>query len=132
MLNKIFHKSITQIADKASILKFRILNNKEKLGSIYTIYSDEFNLIEVGFVESLEILNNKLLEKGFILLDKKEGTERELHLLKKTLAELGSKSTSQNYYKFTEITIRHLHTVGWPIGNSIYKPRRIKKEFACA
>jgi len=28
--------------------------------------------------------------------------------------------------------MRHLYTLGWPIGRSLYKQRKIKKELLCA
>jgi len=28
--------------------------------------------------------------------------------------------------------LKHLSTLGWPIGRSLYKQRKIKKEFVCA
>ena len=84
--------------------------------------------IEVGFSQSNEILENKLMNEKFILLDKKKGSLKELRTLKRTLEELGLFILNNKYYKYTELLIRHLHTLGWPVGRSIYKQRIIKKK----
>ena len=43
-----------------------------KDGIIYTLYSDEFNSLKVGFAESDKALEKKLSSKAFILLDMKK------------------------------------------------------------
>tara|TARA_Y100000589_G_scaffold43005_1_gene36119 strand:+ start:147 stop:581 length:435 start_codon:yes stop_codon:yes gene_type:complete len=103
-----------------------------KNGLIYTLYSDKSNLIEVGFVQSNKILENKLIQEKFILLDKKKGSLKELRLLKKTLKQLGLLVLNNKYYKYTELLIRHLHILGWPVGKSLYKHRVIKKKISYA
>ena len=101
-----------------------------KNGIIYTLYSEKLNLIEVGFAESNSILETKLFGSQFVLLDKNQGEKKDLHLLISTLNELGIKLSSNLNLKYSEILIRHLSTLGWPIGRSLYKPRRIKKELS--
>ena len=101
-------------------------------GIIYTLYSDKFNLIEIGFAQNKGVLENKLLREEFILLDKKKGKKRELSLLISTLEELGIKLSRNLDFKYSNIFIRHLYTLGWPIGSSLYKQRNIKKELSCA
>jgi len=95
---------------------------------IYTLYSDESNVIEVGFVKNNKVLENKLTHENFILLDKKKGSLRELKLLKKTLGQLGLFVLNNKYYRYTELLIRHLQTLGWPVGRSLYKKRIIRKK----
>ena len=124
--------------------KYKIFNNSslsEKLifkrnglndGFIYTLYSDNSNLIEVGYTQSKKILENKLMNEKFILLDKKKGSLNELRILKSTLKELGLLIVNNKYYKYTELLIRHLHTLGWPVGRSLYKQRVIKKKIQYA
>ena len=124
--------------------KYKIFNNSslgEKLifkrnglkdGFIYTLYSDNSNLIEVGFTKSNKILENKLMNKKFILLDKKKGSLKELRTLKRTLEELGLLILNNKYYIYSELLIRHLNTLGWPIGRSLYKQRVIKKKILYA
>ena len=105
---------------------------KSKFGIIYTLYSDRFNSIEVGFAENDKILKNKLLQSDFILLDKKKGKKQDLNLLIKTLNELDINFSSKLNFRYSNILIRHLSTLGWPVGRSIYKQRRIKKELSFA
>ena len=103
-----------------------------KFGIVYTLYSDRFNSIEVGFAENDKILKNKLLQSELILLDKKKGKKQDLNLLIKTLNELDINSSSKLNFRYSNILIRHLSTLGWPVGRSIYKQRRIKKELSFA
>ena len=101
-------------------------------GIIYTLYSDEFNSLKVGFAENDKVLEKKLSSKALILLDMKKGNKKDLFLLITTLKELGIKYSDNLYFKFSSSLIRHLSTLGWPIGRSLYKQRRIKKELLCA
>ena len=101
-------------------------------GIIYTLYSDEFNTLKVGFAENDKVLEKKLSIKTLILLDMKKGNKRDLFLLITTLKELGIKYSDNLYFKYSCSLIRHLSTLGWPIGRSLYKQRKIKKELICA
>ena len=105
---------------------------KFKDGIIYTLYSDEFNSLKVGFAENDKVLEKKLSSKAFILLDMKKGNKKELFLLITTLKELGIKYSDNLYLKYSNSLMRHLSTLGWPIGNSLHKQRKIKKELLCA
>ena len=106
--------------------------DKFKDGIIYTLYSDEFNSLKVGFAENDKVLEKKLSSKAFILLDMKKGNKKELFLLITTLKELGIKYTDNFYFKYSGFLMKHLSTLGWPIGRSLYKQRKIKKELVCA
>ena len=112
--------------------KFILKRNSLKDGFIYTLYSDNSNLIEVGFTKSNKIIENKLMNKKFILLDKKKGSLKELRTLRRTLEELGLLILNNKYYIYSELLIRHLNTLGWPIGRSLYKQRVIKKKILYA
>ena len=101
-------------------------------GIIYTLYSDKFNSLRMGFAENDLVLQNKFPNKEFILLDKKRGRKKELSLLIKTLNELGIKSSDMLSFKYSSSLMRHLSTLGWPVGRSLYKQRKIKKELLCA
>ena len=101
-------------------------------GIIYTLYSDEFNSLKVGFAENDKALEKKLSSKAFILLDMKKGNKKELFLLITTLKELGIKYSDNLFFKYSSSLMRHLTILGWPIGRSIYKQRKIKKELLCA
>ena len=105
--------------------------DKFKDGIIYTLYSDEFNSLKVGFAESDKVLEKKLSSKAFILLDMKKGNKKELFLLITTLKELGIKYSENLYFKYSSSLMRHLSTLGWPIGRSLHKQRKIKKELLC-
>ena len=105
---------------------------KSKFGIVYTLYSDRFNSIEVGFAENDKILKKKVLQSNSILLDKKKGKEQDLNLLIKTLNELDINFSSRLNFRYSNILIRHLSTLGWPVGRSLYKQRKIKKELSLA
>ena len=106
--------------------------DKFKDGIIYTLYSDEFNSLKVGFVENEKTLEEKLSSEALILLDMKKGNKRDLFLLITTLKELGIKYSDNLCFKYSYSLMRHLSTLGWPIGRSLYKQRKIKKELLCA
>ena len=106
--------------------------DKFKDGIIYTLYSDKFNSLKVGFAENDKVLEKKLSSKALILLDMKKGNKKDLFLLINTLKELGIKYSNNLYFKYSSSLMRHLSTLGWPIGRSLHKQRKIKKELLCA
>ena len=106
--------------------------DKFKDGIIYTLYSDQFNTLIVGFAENDKVLEKKLSSEALILLDMKKGNKKDLCLLINTLKELGIKYSANFYFKYSRSLMRHLSTLGWPIGSSLYKQRKIKKELVCA
>ena len=108
------------------------LTEKFKDGIIYTLYSDEFNTLKVGFAKNDKDLEKKLSSEALILLDMKKGNKKDLFLLVTTLIELGIKCSDNFYFKYSRSLIRHLSTLGWPVGRSLYKQRKIKKELLCA
>ena len=119
---------------KTLISRFNVDTSKEKFkdGIIYTFYSDEFNSLKVGFAENEKVLEEKLSSEALILLDMKKGKKKDLFLLITTLKELGIKYSDNLYFKYSGYLMRHLSTLGWPIGRSLYKQRKIKKELLCA
>ena len=123
-LNKEYRKFISSSLNLAP--------QKSKFGIVYTLYSDRFNSIEVGFAENDKILKNKLLQSDLILLDKKKGKKQDLNLLIKTLNELEISFSSKLNLRYSNILMRHLCILGWPVGRSLYKQRRIKKELSFA
>ena len=106
--------------------------DKFKDGIIYTLYSDEFNSLKVGFAENDKVLEKQISSEELILLDMKKGNKKDLFLLITTLKELGIKYSDNFYFKYSRSLMRHLSTLGWPIGRSLYKQRKIKKELICA
>ena len=113
---------------------FNVDSSTEKFkdGIIYTLYSDEFNSLKVGFAENHKVLERKLSSDTLTLLDMKKGNKKDLFLLIKTLKELGINYSDNLYFKYSSSLMRHLSTLGWPIGKSLYKQRKIKKELLCA
>ena len=113
---------------------FNIVTSTDKFkdGIIYTLYSDEFNSLKVGFAENDKVLEEKLLSEALILLDMKIGNKKDLFLLITTLKELGIKYSDNLYFNYSSSLMRHLSTLGWPVGRSLYKQRKIKKELLCA
>ncbi len=106
--------------------------DKFKDGIIYTLYSDEFNSLKVGFVENDKVLEKKLSSSALILLDMKKGKKKDLCLLIITLKELGIKYSDNFHFKYSSSLMKLLSTLGWPVGRSLYKQRKIKKELICA
>ena len=106
--------------------------DKFKDGIIYTLYSDEFNSLKVGFAKNKKVLDKKLSSEALILLDMKKGNKKDLFLLTNTLKELGIKYTENLHFKYSGTLMKHLSTLGWPVGSSLYKQRKIKKELLCA
>ena len=116
----------------SSSFKVDSSTDKFKDGIIYTLYSDEFNSLNIGFAENDKVLEKILSSKAFILLDMKKGNKKELFLLITTLKELGIKYSDNLYFKYSSSLMRYLSTLGWPIVRSLYKQRKIKKELLCA
>ena len=106
--------------------------DKFKNGIIYTLYSDKFDSLKVGFAENDKVLEKNLSSEELILLDMKKGNKKDLFLLITTLKELGIKYSDNFYFKYSRSLMRHLSTLGWPVGRSLYKQRKIKKELVCA
>ena len=106
--------------------------DKFKDGIIYTLYSDQFNSLKVGFAENDKVLEKKLSSDALILLEWEKGKKENLFLLVNTLKELGIKCSDNLFFECSSLLMRHLSTLGWPIGRSLYKRRKIKKELLCA
>ena len=130
--NKMALQKVNKEWRKLISASFNLAPQKSKFGIVYTLYSVRFNSIEVGFSENDKILQNKVLQSGAILLDKKRGNEQDLNLLIKTLNELDIKFSSKLNFRYSNILIRHLSTLGWPVGRSLYKQRKMNKELSFA
>ena len=130
--NKMILKKINKQYCKLIASPLNLASRKSKFGIIYTLYSDSNNSIEVGFAINDNVLQNKVLQSNYILLDKKKGKELDLELLIKTLNALDINFSNKLNFKYSNILIRHLSTLGWPVGRSLYKQRIIKKELSFA
>ena len=117
---------------KSSRFSVDTSTDKFKDGIIYTLYSDKLNSLKVGFAENDEVLEKRISSDPLILLDMKTGNKKDLILLTNTLKELGIEFSDNLYYKYSGYLMRHLSTLGWPVGRSLYKQRNIKKELVCA
>ena len=127
MINKLIKKELKFLNKRL----FEYDNSKPKKsvnGIVYTLYSDRLNLVEIGFAENKNILNNKLIKEKFILLDQKSGSLMELNILIETLKQLGVSLLNNKYFKYKNSYLRHLNTLGWPIGKSFYKQKLIRKK----
>jgi hypothetical protein len=112
--------------------EFETISQRNQYGTIYTLYSDKFNLLKVGYAKSDRELENNKLKTDFILLDKKIGKKSDLSLLIKILKEFGTDYSGNFDFHFSYDLMRHLSTLGWPVGSSLHKRRRIKKELSFA
>ena len=130
MNNKKIKKGLRPLT--STTFNLRTSSNRLKDGIIYTLYSDKLNSLEVGFAENDRVIEYKLSSQELILLDREKGTKKELTLLINTLNELGFKYLEKFNFKYSSSLMKHLSTLGWPIGRSLYKQRKIKKELAFA
>ena len=128
------NKKITKEYQSLISSNLNVNSSKDKFkdGIIYTLYSDEINSLKFGFAENDKVLEKKLSSEALILLDIKKGNKKDLFLLITTLKELGIKKSDNLYFKYSSSLMRHLSTLGWPVGRSLYKQRKIKKELICA
>ena len=128
------NKKITKEYQSLISSNLNVNSSKDKFkdGIIYTLYSDKCNCLKVGFSENVCAIDNKLSSERLILLDMRKGNKKELFLLVKTLKELGIEYSGNLYFKYSNSLMRHLSTLGWPVGRSLYKQRKIKKELICA
>ena len=128
MINKLIKKEFHFLNKK--FFEYNFLKQKNSsAGIVYTLYSDRLNLVEIGFAENKDILNKKLIQEKFILLDQKSGSLMELNILIETLKQLGVSLLSNKYFKYKNSYLRHLNTLGWPIGKSISKQKLVRKKF---
>ena len=85
---------------------------------VFTAYREIDHVMYLGFDDDLtERSLTKLNERGFQLLEAREGTRREHRLLLLTLKEIGyAASYGESYYKASRSLARHLRNLGWPLG----------------
>jgi len=127
MINKLIKKELKFLNKK--LFEYDISKQKKPgNGIVYTLYSDRLNLVEIGFAENKNILDSKLIQEKFILLDQKSGSLMELNILIETLKQLGVSLLNNRYFKYKNSYLRHLNTLGWPIGKSLYKQNLIRKK----
>ena len=128
MINKLIKKELKFLNKKLFECDISRPKKKSVNGIVYTLYSDRLNLVEIGFAENKNILDSKLIQEKFILLDQKNGSLMELNILIETLKQLGVSLLNNRYFKYKNSYLRHLNTLGWPIGKSLYKQNLIRKK----
>ena len=99
---------------------------------VFTAYREIDHVMYLGFHNDLsEQSLRQLRERGFQLLEAREGTRREHRLLLLTLKEIGySHSYGEGYYEVSRSLARHLRNLGWPLGAlaQLLKSPHIKRE----
>ena len=86
---------------------------------VFTAYREIDHVMHLGFNDNLseQVLAN-LEERGFQLLEAREGTRREHRLLLLTLKEIGYSSRYEDsYFLASKGLLRHLRNLGWPLGS---------------
>ena len=85
---------------------------------VFTAYREVDHVIQLGFCEDFNAqVNSDLKDRGFQMLEAREGTRREHRLLMLTLKEIGySPHYSDGFYQVSKDLLRHLRNLGWPLG----------------
>ena len=86
-------------------------------GRVFTAFRSLDQSLLVGYTETMHLLQDDYLRRGFVVIDQRRGTRREHRLLLVTLKEIGLNSTCcESCFTAEQGTIKHLHQLGWPIG----------------
>lgn len=84
---------------------------------VFTAYREIDHVIKLGFSEDLKGQTLDLENRGFQILEAREGTRREHRLLMLTLKEIGYAPHYNNeYFQASKGLLRHLRNLGWPLG----------------
>jgi len=84
---------------------------------VFTAYREIDHVIQLGFSEDLEGQTLDLENRGFQLLEAREGTRREHRLLMLTLKEIGyAPHYNPEFFQASKGLLRHLRNLGWPLG----------------
>ena len=112
---------------------FRVVFNKNSSFFLPFLLSNKINAsLDNFFSRTFSFSAKPTLSESLILLEMKKGNKKDLFLLITTLKELGVKYSENFYFKYSISLMRHLSTLGWPVGRSLYKQRKIKKELLYA
>ena len=97
--------------------RYQFLEN-HRGARVFTAYREVDHVIQLGFCEDLnEQIKSDLEDRGFQILEAREGTRREHRLLMLTLKEIGySPQYSDGYHQASKDLLRHLRNLGWPLG----------------
>ena len=95
---------------------------------IFTFMRRIDQTIEIGYSEDFSRTCSSFEQRGFVLIEARRGTKREERLLLLTLRDIGIISTySRNCFAADPPLLRHLHHLGWPIGD--LNPSPVPKQF---
>ena len=85
---------------------------------VFTAYREIDHVLHLGFHNDLTHQARKALqERGFQLMEAREGTQREHRLLLLTLKEIGfAHRYGEGFYQASRSLVRHLRNLGWPLG----------------
>lgn len=84
---------------------------------VFTAYREIDHVIQLGFSEDLGGQTLDLENRGFQLLEAREGTLREHRLLMLTLKEIGyAPHYNPEFFQASKGLLRHLRNLGWPLG----------------
>ena len=84
---------------------------------VFTAYREIDHVIQLGFSEDLGGQTLDLENRGFQLLEAREGTRREHRLLMLTLKEIGyAPHYNPEFFQASKGLLRHLRNLGWPLG----------------
>ena len=99
---------------------------------VFTAYREIDHVLYLGFRDDFNDQSlRQLRERGFQLMEAREGTRREHRLLLLTLKEIGySPGYGEEYYQASRSLTRHLRNLGWPLGtlSHLLDSRRINTE----
>ena len=85
---------------------------------VFTAYREIDHVLHLGFHDDLtHQARQELQERGFQLMEAREGTKREHRLLLLTLKEIGfAYHYREGFYQASRGLVRHLRNLGWPLG----------------
>ena len=111
--------NISELIFQPSITKHKGINQGlPNKGYIYTFKNVISNNILIGFSNVLKLVSDDLNLKGYILIDKKKGSENDFKELRNVLSELGYHPSSEyQSYNYSEKLIKILGILGWPMGS---------------
>ncbi len=127
---QLFEKTLVKPIKKTNLLLtfHKQANASLSSGIIYTLYNKNDEIIKIGYAKNRNEFLSCIYKKGYNLVDKRFGTEREYKLLSITLKEIGYISNpKQSKFDYSSELINHLSLLGWPIG---YFSKSRKKKYS--
>tara|TARA_Y100001968_G_C19307300_1_gene692295 strand:- start:131 stop:523 length:393 start_codon:yes stop_codon:yes gene_type:complete len=115
-----YEKAITSYLSQTITELALISPNHSKLpkGFIYTFLCRVKMEVKIGHTFNMCLMKENMEDKGSILIGKRNGNLNEFSVLQSTLYELGHEEKMlEGYYNYSNILIRHLNLLGWPIGD---------------